>query len=359
MGFLCALLRDLGRSFDAAEFWANSPKFAREERKFESGLLPVWLPPLLEILAIAVRERAGQALGQSAADIRKIVTAAVPLGVKGRRSEFVTIEAAIRPEYPASATVGRRPRMVAAAWALRLVLYVANHVVVRDAEERAARELASFADIAAEFGIPTDTLTRCMILTSDGVGSDPPPTVAVASDPTRNYTLAPVPAFMGWAHPRRENNEEGGVAWRGSCLVAREVAPSSYAYPENLADGTTRATCNVLAHGVKDQGEGTLCKGCRMGSSLTGRFQNPAVRSSVRNPKYPTTVSGGDVGRAVHPPCIPYGQELMVRRVANLQQNLSCIRNEDATTNVPTTNEPNMANMTRNRLMKACTITLS
>ena len=122
LGFLCALLRDLGRSFDAAEFWANSHKFAREERELGANLLPVWLPPLLEALATAVRERANQAPGQSAAETRRVVNAAVPPGVKSRRQEFVTIEAAIRPAYPAGATIGRRARMVAAIWALRLAL---------------------------------------------------------------------------------------------------------------------------------------------------------------------------------------------------------------------------------------------
>ena len=129
LGFLCALLRDSGRSFDAAEFWANSLKFAREERKLVAGLLPVWLPPLLEALAAAVRDRANQAPGQSTADTSKILRAAVPPGVKSRRQEFVTIEAAIRPAYPAGATIGRRARMVAATWALRLALYVLGALI--------------------------------------------------------------------------------------------------------------------------------------------------------------------------------------------------------------------------------------
>ena len=107
LGFLCALLRDSGRSFDAAEFWPNSLRFAREERKHMAGLLPVWLPLLLESLAAAVRDRANQAPGQSTADTSKILRAAVPPGVKGRRQEFVAIEAAIRPAYPAGASIGR------------------------------------------------------------------------------------------------------------------------------------------------------------------------------------------------------------------------------------------------------------
>ena len=36
--------------------------------------------------------------------------------------------------------------------------------------------------------------------------------------------------------------------------------------------GLTRATCNVLAHGAKVQGEGTLCKGCRTGKGCTERY---------------------------------------------------------------------------------------
>ena len=176
LGFLCALLRDLGRSFNAAEFWADSPRFAREKRKIGSNLLPVWLPPFLEALATAVRERANQAPGQSTADTRRILNTAVPPGVKSRRQEFATIVSAIRPAYPAGASIGRRARLVAATWTLRLALYVANYVVERDPEDRATREVASFADIATEFDIPPDTLTRCVMLTSDGVavGSDPP-----------------------------------------------------------------------------------------------------------------------------------------------------------------------------------------
>ena len=68
--YLCALLRDPSRSFDADEFWPNAVKFAREERKRMAGRLPVWLPFLLEALAAAVRDRANQAPGQSVADTR-------------------------------------------------------------------------------------------------------------------------------------------------------------------------------------------------------------------------------------------------------------------------------------------------
>jgi hypothetical protein len=126
MGFLCALYRELDKSFNATDFWANSAKFARVERKLASSRLPGWLPPLHGILATAVRERAGQAPGQSIADTRKIVSAAVPTGVRSRRQEFNVVEAAIRPAYPAGASIGYRARMVAATWSLRMALYVAK-----------------------------------------------------------------------------------------------------------------------------------------------------------------------------------------------------------------------------------------
>ena len=55
-------------------------------------------------------------------------------------------------------------------------------------------------------------------------------------------------------------------------LEACEVALSSYAYPENIAEGITRSTCTVMAHAAKDQGAGTLCEGCRSGKGCTERF---------------------------------------------------------------------------------------
>ena len=94
---------------------------------------------------------------------------------------------------------------------MRLALYVADYV--REAEQRATHEGASFADIAVAFDIPPAALTQCLMLTADGAASDPPPTVA-AADPTRKYRLSLDPLFMGWAHSRKASNEQAGVAYR-------------------------------------------------------------------------------------------------------------------------------------------------
>ena len=267
--YLCALIRDPSRSFNADDFWPNVVKFAREERKRTAGCLPVWLPFLLETLATAVRDRASQAPGQSLADTNRILKAAIPPSVKGRRPEFVAVEAAIRPAYPAGATIGRRARMVGATWALRMALHIADHV--REEGQPATPEGASYADIAAVYDIPPATLTRCLLLAAEGTAGDPPP-AAAAADPTRKNRLSPDLNFMGWAHIKKAINEQHGVAWMGSGLKAVQVAASCYAYAENLTEGVIRSTCLVKAHGAKEQGLGTLCEGCRLGKGCTERY---------------------------------------------------------------------------------------
>ena len=71
MGSLWVLARDASTPYKAADFWLAAPKFVREERK--KGL-PDWLPILLDRLATAVRERAGQTAVQTITDTRKILS---------------------------------------------------------------------------------------------------------------------------------------------------------------------------------------------------------------------------------------------------------------------------------------------
>ena len=152
MGFLHALTRDVSTPYKAADFsfWRAAPKFVREMRKMD---LPDWLPFLLESLATAVRERAGQTAGQITAETRRIVAAAVPPGLRARRPEFALVEEAIREAYPVGATTQQRARMVAATRSLRVLLAVANHVNLRTAAARVARLGVAFCDVAAEFEI--------------------------------------------------------------------------------------------------------------------------------------------------------------------------------------------------------------
>ena len=272
MGFLCVLYREPGRSFDADGFWAAAAKFARAERALSQGALPVWLRPLLTTLVEAVVDRAGQAPGQGVGETRRIVAAAVPPGLKGRRPEFTAIEAVIRSAYPAGATIVHRARMVAATWCARQVEQVAHHVIPRAAADPTAREAASYPDVAAAFDLTAGALARCLSLVSEGTEAEIVATVAVVVDPTRAWRLVPDATYMGWGHPMRRANESSGVAWKGANMVAREIASSAYALPEVLDEGTVRSTCNVSAHGAKDQGEGTLCRGCQLGKGCTERF---------------------------------------------------------------------------------------
>ena len=231
--------------------------------------IPIWLPVLLQALATAVREQASHAPGQSVADTKGILKAAIPLIVKGRRTEFAAIEMAIRPAYPVGASVGRRARMLGATWTLRMALHIAEFV--RHPEVLEAPEGVSYADIAALYDISPATLTRCLVLATDGEEGGPPPAAAVI-DPTKRYRLSPDGKFMGWAHPMMAINQQHGVAWQGSGLTAVEVDPSCFAYPMNNVVGVARDTCLVKAHGAKDQGAGTLCPGCQSGKGCTERY---------------------------------------------------------------------------------------
>jgi hypothetical protein len=112
-----------------------------------------------------------------------------------------------------------------------MALHIADYV--READQPATPEGASYPDIAAAYGIPPAALTHCLLLAAEGAAGDPPP-AAAAVDPFKKNRLSPDLKFMGWAHARKAINEQNGVAWRGVGLKAFQVAPSSWAYPENL-----------------------------------------------------------------------------------------------------------------------------
>ena len=93
----------------------------------------IWLPNLLAHLAAHVRAKANEAPGQTETETRKILSAAIPAGLKGKRQEFSEMEKRIRVAYPEGATVRARAHLLGATWSLRTLLDVANHVVTRSA----------------------------------------------------------------------------------------------------------------------------------------------------------------------------------------------------------------------------------
>ena len=134
-----------------------------------------------------------------------------------------------------------------------------------------APSVTAFPGVAAEFGVSVNTLARCLGMVPVG-GDEAAPTVATVTDPTKDHLLAPDPAFRGWAHPSRDEHTKRGGAWKGTNLVARQIAADTYAYPFSNKEGTTCETCLVMAHGEKAQGDGTLCHGCMARAGCTERY---------------------------------------------------------------------------------------
>ena len=213
MAFLCVLTRDVGTAFDTTDFWATAKRLVREERRLAADGLPVWLLILLTHLADAVREFANRAPEQSAADTRRIISAATPSWAKGRRQEVADVEGVIRSAYPVGASVRARASLVAATWALWTLQKVARHVVERSDEGLVAPPVTAFPGVAAEFGVSVNTLARCLGMVPVG-GDEAVPTVATVTDPTKDHLLAPDPGFRGWAHPSRDEQTKRWVAWK-------------------------------------------------------------------------------------------------------------------------------------------------
>ena len=156
------------------------------------------------------------------------------------------MEEAIRAAYPVGAIIRYRARMVAATWSLRTLLDVANHVAGRTAAERAARLSVAFVDVASEFEIPVNTLSRCLGEVSGGEVASAP-VVVVAHDLLRDYLLCPDAGFMGWAHPFWAKSDEEGRPWKGGLLVPRQVAASAYAYPSSSTPNFRFSTIDAVS----------------------------------------------------------------------------------------------------------------
>ena len=204
-----------------------------------------------------------------------------------------------RPAYPTGATLMHRARMVAATWCLRQTLQVANHVVLlRSAEDRAAREVASFPDVAAEFdltpGVP-----------SPGAWCWPPTALGAMS--AQRWPLPPIrlgttfwrPTRRTWAGPTRSVVITRPMVSRGgertwsrarSPLVPTRSRRRSLRGPLVLL-----ATSTPMARGSRAR---ALCAGCY---SVQHRLQL-SLRASQRDAerRLPRLSGHGLRGRAAH-----------------------------------------------------------